>query len=537
MQRILEAQDGGLRGLLSQTKYDLPSGLVVFLVALPLCLGIALASGAPLFAGIITGIVGGIVVGTLSGSQLSVSGPAAGLTVIVLGAITSLGSYEAFLTAVVLAGLMQLALGYVKAGIIGLYFPSSVIKGMLAAIGLILILKQLPHFLGIHSEAMGVFEFNENGGMNTFSQLGYALSHINPGALTVGLISLAILVLWERPALQRLSFFKLFPGALAAVIFSIVFVLLAPSLVPSLTIAPAQFVSLPNLFDAEVRAESFRFPMLAALANPQVWVVAATIAIIASLETLLCLEAVDKLDSLKRRSPNNRELKAQGVGNLVCGLIGGIPLTSVIVRSSANVNAGGRTKMSAIWHGVFLLASAVAIPGILNLIPLSALAAVLLVVGYKLTKPALIKKMWSLGHAQFVPFAVTIVAILFTDLLVGIIIGMNVGIFYILRANYKTPYYYHDELHPGNGRKQIVIKLSEHVSFLNKASLQLTLEHLPRNAIVTLDGSLSTDIDYDCLEIIHNFAKTASSRGIDLELISIPDINDNRSTIKSSHAA
>lgn len=512
-----------LNTYLKEFRSDLPAGLVVFLVALPLCLGIALASGAPLFSGIITGVVGGIVVGLLSGSQLSVSGPAAGLTVIVLGAITELGSFEAFLLAVVLAGIIQIGMGYIKAGIIGLYFPSSVITGMLTAIGLILIFKQIPHFLGVDQEAVGVSEYSDGHGHNTFSNFFSSLQHIQPGALLVGIIALLILILWERPFIKKQSWTKIVPGALVAVVVSILLNVVLSTFFPAWGIESSHLVNLPKLNGGSPGTESLLiFPDFLAITNPLVWKTALIIALIASLETLLSIEAVDKLDPHKRRTPQNRELKAQGVGNIIAGMIGGIPMTAVIVRSSANVGAGGKTKMSAVYHGILLLSAVLLIPTLLNMIPLSALAAVLLMVGYKLAKPKLFIAQYKKGFVQFFPFIVTVVAILFTDLLIGITIGMAVGVFFILKSNYKTPYFYHDEDHPTNGQKKITIMLSEHVSFINKASLQLTLEHLPENSLVTIDGSRSQDIDYDALHIIHDFADTAGERKIQLVLKDIP---------------
>lgn len=510
---------------LKEFKADLPSSLVVFLVALPLCLGIALASGAPLFSGIISGVVGGIVVGLLSGSHLSVSGPAAGLTIIVLDAITELGTFDAFLVAVVLAGIIQLVMGYVKAGVIGLYFPSSVIKGMLAAIGLILILKQIPHFLGVDQEAFGSVEFEDGEGHNTFTNFIYSLQHIHLGALIVGLLSLAILIVWEQPFIKRQSWAKVVPGALVAVVLAVVLNTVFTAAFPAFAIDGSHLVNLPLFGNSAADAEPLlMFPDFGAIFNPLVWKAAFVIAIIASLETLLSVEAVDKLDPHKRRTPQNRELKAQGVGNIVAGFFGGIPMTAVIVRSSANLESGARTKLSAVYHGILLLLSVLLIPALLNMIPLSALAAILLVVGYKLAKPQLFIQQYKLNFEQFFPFIVTIIAILLTDLLIGITIGMGVGIFFILKANYKTPYFYHAEEHTENGGKRIRLLLSEHVSFINKASLQLTLEHMPDNSYVIIDGTKSEDIDFDALIIIHDFAKVAHERGITVELKEVPDL-------------
>ena len=509
---------------ISALRYDLPAGLVVFLVALPLCLGIALASGAPLMAGIIAGIVGGIVVGSISGSHLSVSGPAAGLTVIVLAAINELGSFQVFLLAVVLAGIIQLVAGYLKAGILGLYFPSSVIKGMLAAIGLILILKQIPHFAGVDIEAFGADRYTDGEGHNTFTNFFYALRHFHPGALSVGLLSLAIILFWEFPFMQKLGWTRIVPGALVAVILSVLINLLYNRLqFEQFIIGPGHLVSLP-VFGSSESAESVfpLFPDFAAILNVSVWKVAVVLAVIASLETLLSIEAVDKLDPHKRRTPQNLELKAQGLGNFLSGMIGGLPLTAVIVRSTANLEAGARTKMSAVYHGFLLLGTVLLIPKLLNMIPLASLAAVLLVVGYKLAKFKLFQRQYKLGWEQFLPFIITIVAILFTDLLIGIIIGLQVGVYFVLRANYKTPYFYQSEDFAENGGKKVLLKLSEHVSFINKASLQLTLEHLPDNSEVTIDGSMSQDIDFDALNIIYDFAEVAHERNIKVILNNLP---------------
>ena len=507
---------------LAHLKNDIPSGLVVFFVALPLCLGISLASGAPLLSGVITGIVGGVLVSWLSGSQLSVSGPAAGLTVIVLNGIQSLGSFEAFLLAVVLAGIIQVILGFLKAGVIGLYFPSSVIKGMLAAIGLILILKQIPHFLGADEDFFGEMQFFQPDGRNTFSELSFALSHIQIGALLIGIIALAILLIWDTPFFKNNRILKLIPGALVAVLLSIGLNYVFINFLPELTVTASHLVSLPIIEGFTGLRNEITFLDLSQLTNPTVYVIAFTIAIVASLETLLSVEAVDKLDPHKRRTPNNRELKAQGIGNIVAGLLGGLPMTAVIVRSSTNLAAGAQTKVSAFVHGLFLVMSVFLLAGFMNQIPLSALAAVLLVVGYKLTKPALYKTQFKLGSEQFIPFVVTVLAIMFSDLLIGIFIGLTVGIFYILKANYKSPYFYHKEEH--RDKDVIRIKLSEHVSFLNKASIVLTLEHMPDNSYVIIDGENTAYIDYDVVEAINSFKKTAHERDIVVEVINVPEV-------------
>jgi MFS superfamily sulfate permease-like transporter len=502
---------------------DVSSGLVVFLVALPLCLGIALASGAPLFAGVIAGIVGGIVVGAFSGSPLGVSGPAAGLVVIVLTALQTLGSYEALLLAIVFAGAIQLLAGYVNAGIIAYYFPSAVIKGMLAAIGLTLILKEIPHALGYDADFIGDEAFIQKDGHNTFTEIGYAIQYHNDGAVIIALVSIALLILFERPFMKKIGLFKFLPGALFVVMIGIGLNLLFNSLFPKWEMGEHHLVELPVASSPSEFFGFFTLPDFSAWKNPQVYITALTLAIVASIETLLCVEATDKLDPHRRNTPTNRELKAQGIGNIISGLIGGIPVTQVIVRSSANINSGGQTKVATIVHGFILLVSAVVIPRFLNMIPLAALAGILLMVGYKLSKLSLYKEMYRNGWDQFIPFIVTVIAILATDLLKGIGIGMVFALFFILRRNYKYAYHYHKEV----VQKDEVIRLtlSEDVTFLNKGSLALTLTNLPDNCKVIIDGSKSQSIDYDVLETIHDFKKhTAPFRNITVETIHIKDI-------------
>ena len=506
---------------ISSLKYDFPSGLVVFLVALPLCLGIALASGAPLFSGLIAGIIGGIVVGSLSGSAISVSGPAAGLTVIVFTAIADLGSFEAFLLAVAIAGVLQLIFGYIKAGIVSHYFPSSVIKGMLAAIGLILIMKQIPHALGYDADYEGDLSFFQPDGETTFTELLKAFDFFEPGAIIIFLISMIILLVWENSKIKNISFMKFIPGSLVAVIVGIVVNQFFKGSYPEMYLSGNHVVSLPVPKNAGDFIGQFNLPDFSAISNKQVYITAITLAIVASLETLLSIEASDKLDPYKRITSTNRELKAQGVANIVSGLIGGLPMTSVIVRSSANAASGARTKLSAIVHGLLLLTSVMLIPNILNLIPLSALAALLILIGYKLAKISLFKSMYNLGFDQFIPFTVTILAILFTDLLIGIGIGMNVGIFFILRNNYRNAYHYTSEIN-GDGEK-IAIKLSEEVTFLNKGKMLITLREIPDNSEVIIDGSQSKFISYDVLDVIDNFAESTKFRNIKLDLVGLED--------------
>lgn len=498
-------------------KTDLVSGLVVFLVALPLCLGIALASGAPLFAGIISGVIGGIVVGALSHSELSVSGPAAGLTAIVLTAISSLGSFETFLVAVMLAGLMQIALGFAKAGTISNYFPSNVIEGMLAAIGVIIILKQLPHAIGYDKDNEGDFFFIEKGtGHNTFSALIDAVNYSHFGAIIVTLISLAILISWMK--VSFLKKIKVVPGALVAVIVGVILNEVFKSSGSNLAISQEHLVSLPVPSSFSDFVGQFSRPNFAAIANVDVWVLAVTIAAVASIETLLCIEAADKMDPLKRFTNTNTELKAQGVGNLLSGLIGGLPMTSVIVRTSANVNAGGKTKIAAVAHGVLLLVAVIAIPTILNRIPLACLAAVLLMTGWKLANPSVFKHMWHNGKTQFFPFIITVLAVVFTDLLKGVAIGLVISIFFILKENMKLAYSFKKEEH--HAGETIHINLAQEVSFLNKAAIKQTLADLPENSSVVINASNSAYIDHDVIELIRDFVALGSKdKGISVSLI------------------
>lgn len=503
-------------------KADLPASIVVFLVALPLCLGIALASGAPLFAGLITGIVGGVVVAAISGSQLSVSGPAAGLTTIVLAAITSLGSYEAFLMAVVLAGVFQLILGLIKAGTIGNYFPSSVIEGMLAGIGVLLILKQLPHALGIDSDFFGNESFFQADGQNTFSALASAFQHFSIAAIAISGIAVLILILW--PKFKKIN---VIPAPLVVVAIGIIGAMVFSG--SSNALNESQMVAIPTVNSAAEFFGLFSVPNFSMILDPKVLLVAVTIAVVASLETLLSLDAVDKIDPLKRVSPTNRELVAQGVGNITSGMLGGLPLTAVIVRSSANVNAGARTKISAITHGLLLLLSLLFIPSVINMIPLSCLAAILLVTGYKLARLTLFKQMYHKGWNQFVPFVVTVVGVVCIDLLKGVGIGMAVSIFYLLRTNMRNPFFY--KVQQEGNKKNIRIKLAEEVSFLNKASIQLLLADIPKETNVVIDGANSRYIDPDVLETIHHYKHNAYTKGIIVTLenieksYSVPKIN------------
>ncbi|MBW6482053.1 MAG: SulP family inorganic anion transporter [Vicingaceae bacterium] len=510
--------------MFANLKSDFPAGLVVFLVALPLCLGVALASTGRsdlLFSGIIAGIVGGIVVGSLSNSSLGVSGPAAGLVVIVLTAIEALGSFEAFLLAVVLSGIIQFVAGYLKAGIIGYFFPSSVIKGMLTAIGIILILKEIPHAFGYDENFMGDVDFAQKDGQNTFSELYFSIKYSSWGSIIISIISLGLLMLFDTNFMKRIVLFKFLPGALFVVLVGILLNYLFNFFSPELALSGKHLVELPVASSAQEFVGFFKFPDFSAFSNPQVYMVAVTLAIVASLETLLSVEATDKLDPHKRRTSTNKELKAQGVGNMISGLIGGLPITQVIVRSSANIDAGGKTKLGTIIHGAILLLSVIIIPVFLNLIPLASLAAILLMVGYKLAKPSLFKQMYQLGHEQFIPFIITVVAIVSTDLLKGIGIGMVVAVFYILRKNYKNALNLSiDEI---DGKPTYYLTLSEEITFLNKASVAKTLADIPEDVNLIIDGSKSYSISYDVLENIQEFVDftsklkniTVETKGID----------------------
>ena len=500
----------------SNFKQDIPSALVVFLVALPLCLGIALASGAPLFSGLIAGIVGGLIVAPLSGSPLGVSGPAAGLAVIVYGAIEELGAYPTFLAAVIIAGIVQVLLGMLKAGVIGYYFPSSVIKGMLSGIGIIIFLKQIPHAFGYDKNPEGDLAFIQQDGHNTFSELKYMLDAVSPSATLISLLGLIILILWERPWMKKMSFTTIIQGPLVAVVTGILLKIYFDGKI-GWELTGDHLVSIPVTEGLNGFLGQFTAPDFGAFLNPAVYTIGITMAVVASLETLLCVEATDKLDPYKRVTPTNRELLAQGAGNIVSGFIGGLPITQVIVRSSANIQSGGRTKASATIHGGLLLISAFAIPALLNLIPLAALAAILLVVGYKLAKPSMIIGMWKKGRAEFIPFAVTVIGIVLTDLLMGIALGLVVAIVSILWDNFKVPYKF--DINSYELGQPIKIEFSEVVSFLNKASIQQTLNTIPQNSKVLLDASQTLRMHPDVHEIVEQFQINAQTKNITVEVV------------------
>lgn len=496
----------------SNLKYDLKSSLVVFFVALPLCLGIAIASGAPPMSGLIAGIVGGIVVGSLSGSHVSVSGPAAGLTVIVLDSISSLGTFPLFLAAVVVAGLFQVGLGFLKAGVLGYYFPHSVIKGMLSAIGLILILKQIPHALGYDKDQMGDLAFHQLDNQNTFSEIWLAIQYFSPGAIPIVIVALVILIGFGQPKIKKNKILSAVPPALWAVVAGILINQLYIAFKPEWVLVDEHLVAIPVMGSVSELGSLFTLPDFGLITTSSFWVIAATIAIIGSIESLLSLEAGDKMDPQKRISPPSRELVAQGIGNTISGLIGGLPVTAVIVRTSANITSGAKTKLSTILHGILLAVLVVSIPGILNKIPLSCLAAVLFIVGYKLAKPSLFVHEWEKGMDQFLPFVVTIIAILFSDLLTGIGIGMVVGLFFVVKTNFQQA------ITVTERKGNYLVKLNKDVSFLNKAPLKNKLAMIPENSFVLINGYKAKFIDQDIRDLLNDFIESAHDKNIKIEV-------------------
>jgi len=525
--------------LFANLKSDFSSGLVVFLVALPLCLGIALASGAPLFSGIISGVIGGIVVGYLSQSHLSVSGPAAGLTAIVLTAITDLGSFDTFLLSVLIAGFIQLALGFIKAGTISNYFPNNVIEGMLAGIGVIIILKQIPHAFGYDPDFEGDESFFQLDGQNTFTELFQVLNHVQLGSILITFLSLIILIVWNK--IDFLKKIKLVPPALVAVIVSIILNEFFIQSGSSLVITTDHLVSLPVPETFDELKHIIVTPDFSAIFNSKVWIVALTIAIVASIETLLCIEASDRMDSQKRYTDTNVELKAQGVGNIVSSLLGGLPMTSVVVRTSANNAAGAKSKMSAIIHGLLLLVSVLSIPTILNKIPLATLASVLLLVGYKLANPKTMKHFWEKDKVfQFIPFILTFFAVVFTDLLKGVALGMIVNIIFVLMGNSKRAYKFRKEEYQEGDI--IHIDLAQEVSFLNKSAIKATLNALPENSKVVINASDTVYIAHDVLDLIYEFEKIKSRESnINVKLVgfkeayNLENSNDYKNTVTFEH--
>ncbi|MCP1995407.1 SulP family inorganic anion transporter [Flavobacterium sp. HSC-61S13] len=491
--------------IFTKLKTSFAPGLVVFLVALPLCLGIALASGAPPIAGIISGIIGGIVVGFLSNSNISVTGPAAGLSAIILSAITDLGSFQLFLCAGIIAGVLQVILGYLRSGTIANFFPSNVIEGMLAGIGVIIIIKQIPLIFGVTTLST-LFQGNE----------GSILQQIHFGAVILTLISLGILLFWERnPFLKKI---KMLPGALVAVAVAILINFIWIQTNSSFAISGSNLVSIPTFQNASELANILVLPDWSGFLNPAVWIIGCTIALVASIETLLCIEASDRLDPLKRNTDTNRELKAQGIGNVLSALIGGIPMTSVVVRSSANINAGGVYKTSTIIHGVFLLLAILAIPFVLNLIPLATLAAVLVLVGYKLAKPVLFVHFWKKGYTQFVPFVATFSMVVLSDLLIGVAVGLATSVAFLLFGNLKKAFKY-EKRHDLDTPVFHHIKLAEEVSFLNKSAIKTRLHSLPKNSVAYIDAKQSVYIHIDIVELIEDFINAhAKEKNIEVQI-------------------
>lgn len=501
---------------------DLRAGVVVFLVALPLCLGIALAQKAPLFSGIISGIIGGIVVACISGSRLSISGPAAGLTSVVLTAIATVGSFEAFLLSLMLAGLLQIAFGFLRAGIVGHYIPSSVIKGMLAAIGIILIIKQIPHLVGYDADPEGDETFQQTDGENSFSELSHMLHYVTGGPIVIGMLSLATLIMWDSKKIKSISWLRSIPAPLVVVMLAVLTDVVFSYFFPALKIKEEHLVALPQIHSFSDLASSFTFPDFSKFGSIAIYETAIIIAVVASLETLLNLEAVDKLDPENRMSPSNRELVAQGFGNLFSGLLGGLPVTSVIVRSSANINAGGKTQLSSVIHGILFIIAIFLLPGALAHIPLSCLGAILIYTGFKLTSPKIYKSVYRIGKDQFIPFIITIIVMLRTDLLKGVTIGIVAAIIFILRNNIKTPYKLFEE--DIEGRKHFFVKFSPQLTFMNKGKIAQLLHRIPKGSKIFLDAGNSHFIDKDVTELINEFRKSARYNNIEVTLEGIDEV-------------
>ncbi len=498
-------------------RYDLPAGIAVFFVAVPLCLGIAHASGAPLISGLITGIIGGVITGLISNSQLSVSGPAAGLTAIAIAGIASLGSFEAFLLATVIAGLIQIVLGSLKAGFIATYIPNTIIKGMLSAIGLILIIKQFPHLIGYDIEAMGVQEFNDTiqdmnvqhaPGSNSFTIFLEGFNNLHSGVLVIGLASVFFLVIWDKFFQHR---FKTLPGSLLVVLLGVAINYIVEHWLFNMPLGADHFVNIPKIDNISEFMYISTFPDWKSLANYSVYTTAFTIAVVASIETLLSVEAVDKLDPMKRSTPANRELVAQGIGNTLAGLFGGLPMTAVIVRGSVNVSAGAHTKLSAILHGTFILVAVIFLSSLMNMIPLASLAAVLIYTGYKLLAPQLLVEQYRKGLGQFVPFIVTVVAIVFTDLLIGVGLGITISLFFIVKEDYKGTVLKVSDM----GRRKRIV-LGENITFLHRPKFVKILSQIPEGSILEIDGSRNHFIDKDILELITSFKEKAAQQNIEL---------------------
>ena len=499
--------------MLQNLKCDIPAGIAIFFIAIPLSLGIALASGAPLFSGLIASIIGGIVVAPLSRSALGISGAAAGLVIMMLTDIEKFG-FTAFLCVVILAGVFQILMGLAKMGSIAHYFPSSVIKGMLSGIGIIIFLKQIPHAVGYDRDYEGDLEFFQSDNYSSFSELSHMMEFISPTAIFIAFISLVILILWEQPKLKSSNFFQVLHGALITIVVGVWINEFFQIFNPDLALKESHLVNLPVSTNIGDLLQQMHSPDFSQFLNPEIYISALFLALLASVETLLSVEAVDRLDIYKRVTPPSRELIAQGIGNIVSGLLGGLPLTQVIIRSSINIQSGAKTKAAGFISGSLLLLTVVFIPEWLNKIPLASLASVLLVVGYKLTRPKTFKKMYRSGMYHFIPFIVTIFGLIFTNLVFGVLIGMSAALLSIVLENYKTAQYFR-ETHIGN---KIIFRLSEHVSFLNKATLKQTLDQLSANSEVVIDATRSKYIDYDVFEVIRDFKKEAPLKNIQLTL-------------------
>jgi MFS superfamily sulfate permease-like transporter len=495
---------------------DLKSGIVVFLVALPLCLGIAMACGVPLFSGIIAGVVGGVLVTAFSGSKYSVSGPAAGLTAIVIAAISQLGSYEAFLAAVVCAGILQILFGVLKAGSVGNYIPNAVIKGMLAGIGIILIIKQIPHLVGYDKDPEGDFEFFQSDGQNSFTELINMVNYITPGAVIVGVVSFIVLIIADKPFYKKDKFLSAIPGPLLVVIFGILLTAAFKGY-SMFNIDKQHLVNLPTIASASDLTNNLFFPNFNFISTSSFWVVVVTLAVVASLETLLGIEAIDKLDPHKNESNTNKELVAQGIGNITCGLIGGLPVTSVIVRSSANINAGSTSKLSAVIHALLLLSSVLLFPQLLALIPNACLAAILIMTGFKLTKLSIIKEIMIAGYEQFLPFFVTIVVMLITDLLKGVCAGLVIAVIFIIRDNITTSFDSTNEVI--DGKMYYIIKLPQHLTFFNKGFLINYFKSVQKNSMITIDCTINKKLNADAKDVINDFIASSQKKNITVDLI------------------
>ncbi|MGJ0485926.1 MAG: bifunctional SulP family inorganic anion transporter/carbonic anhydrase [Methylomicrobium sp.] len=494
-------------------KDDISAGIAVFLVAVPLSLGIAMAAGAPPLSGLITGIIGGLLVSQMSGSTLGISGTAAGLTVIILSAIQQLG-FNAFLLAVVLAGLIQMAMGIVRAGVIAYYFPSSVINGMLFGIGIILFLKQIPHAVGYDRDFEGDETFLQSDQYSSFSELFHMLGSISPGAVVISSLSLASLLIWEFWIRKKYPGLRLMQGGLVALLVGMLANFLLGRFYPAWELSGAHLVMIPVFEHPSEILSQLYLPDYSRLFDPKVYWFALTIALVASLETLLAVEAVDKLDPYKRITPTSRELIVQGIGNVCAGFIGGLPMTQLIIRSSVNIESGAKSRASSFIHGLLLLFTVIFLPTVFNLVPLASLASILLLAGYRLARPQVFENMYLAGFYHFIPFCATVLGLVLTDLLTGIAIGMSIALIAILIENYRGSFYLR-EAHIGN---KTVLRLSEQVSFLNKANVQRTLKQLSPGSEVVIDATRSKFIDFDIYEIIQNFRSEAQLKGIKLTI-------------------